>query len=319
MQADLLIQNGAAVYQPAVLDGMKWTTERKGTPGKLTFTCVNDGILNIQEGNAVKLIVDGENVFFGYIFKKDRSNNDQLTVTCYDQLRYFKNKDTYCYTAKTASQLLKMLCEDFNLRTGQIEDTEYIIPQRLESNKTLFDIMQNALDSTMLNTNKVYVLYDDFGAISLKNIASMKIPLIIDEETGQSFDYTSSIDDQTYDQVKLTYENDKTGKRDIYLAKDSSHINQWGVLQYYDTLKEGENGAQKAEILLEAYNRKTRTLKINGAFGDARIRAGTAPLISLHLGDITVNNFMVVASVTHEFKNGIHTMDLQLEGGEFIA
>ena len=316
---ELYIMNGGVIYQPAVLDGMKWSTERKGTPGKLTFTVVVDENLNIQEGNAVKLIVDGVNCFFGFIFKKQRQDKRKISVTAYDQLRYFKNKDTYQYKEKTASTLLKMICEDFTLTYGDIEDTEYVIPYRNDADKTLFDIMQNALDSTMLNTNKLYVLYDDFGEITLKNIASMKVPLIIDEETGQSFNYTSSIDEQTYNQVKLYYNNDKTGKRDNYLIRDNANIDAWGVLQYYNELKEGENGIEKATKLLEAYNKKTRKLKIQGAFGDVRIRAGTSPLIQLNLGDVTVNNFMVVNSATHTFSNGLHTMDLQLEGGTFIA
>jgi hypothetical protein len=319
MEALLYVQNGGTVYQPAVKDDMKWTTERKGTPGKLTFTIVNDGSVNIQEGNAVKLIVDGQNCFFGYVFKKQRTSYSEIDITAYDQLRYFKNKDTYSYVGKTAGQLLQMICDDFGLRTGEIIDTGYVIPQKVMSNKTLFDIMQDAMSDTMMNTNTVYVLYDDFGEICLKNIADMKIPLIIDADTGQSFDYSSSIDDQTYDQIKLTYDNEKTGKRDIYIAKDSSHINEWGVLQYFDELEDGENGAEKASTLLEYYNQKTRKLSISGVFGDIRVRAGASPLIQLELGDITVNNFMVVNSVTHTFQNGLHIMDLQLQGGEFIT
>ena len=49
------------------------------------------------------------------------------------------------------------------------------------------------------------------------------------------------------------------------------------------------------------------------------MRAGTSPMISLNLGDITVNNFMVVEKAIHTFKNNEHTMDLTLIGGEFIA
>mgnify|MGYP006993899929 FL=1 len=170
-----------------------------------------------------------------------------------------------------------------------------------------------------MNTQKVYVLYDDFGRISLKNIASMKVNLIIDADTGQNFEYKSSIDSQTYDQVKLTYDNEDTGKRDVYLVKDSENINKWGVLQYYDTLQDGENGASKAEQLLQYYNKKTRNLSVKSAWGDIRIRAGAAPVVSLNLGDIIVNNYMVCEKVTHTFKNGEHTMDLTLSGGEFIA
>jgi hypothetical protein len=319
MEALLYIQNGNTVYQPAVKDGMKWTTERKGTPGKLTFSVANDSRLSIEEGNAVKLIIDGRNCFFGYIFKKQRNDYNEVSITCYDQLRYFKNKDTYSYVGRKASELIKMICDDFYLNVGNIEDTGYVIPQKVMSNKTLFDIIQDALDTTMTNTNNLYVLYDDFGAISLQNISTMKIPLLIDADTGQSFEYTSSIDDQTYNQVKLTYDNSSTGKREIYLTKDSSHINEWGVLQYFDELEEGENGQQKASTLLEYYNQKTRKLSISGAFGDIRVHAGTSVLVRMEFDDIGVNNFMVVDSVTHNFNNGLHTMDLQLQGGTFIA
>lgn len=319
MNVQILIQNEGAVFEPAVVEGIQWTTERKGTPGKLTFKAVNDGQLDIEEGNAVKMTVDGENVFFGYIFTKSRDKEHQVSVTCYDQLRYFKNKDTYSYVNKTASQLLMMICDDFNLKYEDIEDTGYVIPQRLESNQTLFDIVQNALDTTLLNTKALYVLYDDFGRVALRNIASMKINLMINASSAQDYDYKSSIDTQTYDQIKLTYDNEKTGKRDVYLAKDSSNINRWGILQYYDQLQDGENGAAKAQQLLQYYNRKTRNFTVSGAWGDIRIRAGTSPLVRLKLDDITISNYMVCEKAVHNFKNNEHTMDLTLAGGEFIA
>lgn len=319
MNCELTIFGGTTAYVPPVEEGIKWETVRKGSPGKLTFTVVQDDALNFTEGNPVQFKVDGSKVFYGYVFKKSRTKDRLVEVTCYDQLRYFKNKDTYCYKGITAGELLQRICDDFYLAAGDIADTEYVIPQQIESNKTLFDIVQNALDKTLLNCKEVYVLYDDFGKIALQNIADLKVGLLIDADTGQDFDYTSSIDDQTYNQIKLTYDNKKTGKRDVYMARDSSHINDWGLLQYYDTLKDGENGASKVNALLSYYNKKTRNLTVKEAWGDVRVRAGTSPMISLNLGDITVNNFMVVEKAIHTFKNNEHTMDLTLIGGEFIA
>lgn len=84
----------------------------------------------------------------------------------------------------------------------------------------------------------MYVLYDDFGQICLKNLERMKVGLIIDEETAQNFDYQSSIDTDTYNKVKLVYDNEKTGKREVYIAQDTSNMNKWGVLQYFDTIDE---------------------------------------------------------------------------------
>lgn len=319
MNFELLIENNRVVQMPPVLDGVTWTTERKGVPGKLTFTVLKDNVMNFTEGNPVRLVVGGKKIFYGFIFSKSRDKQNKITVTAYDQLRYLQNKDTYVYTKKTASDVITMVAEDFQLQLGEIEKTEFVIPSRTEDNKMLFDIIGNALDLEIQNKKQMFVLYDDFGRLTLKSIGNMKVGLLIDEETGENFDYTSSIDDQTYNRVKLSYENEKTGKRDIYVVQDGNNINNWGVLQYFDTLKEGENGALKAAALLDLYNAKTRKLKVTKAFGDTRVRAGSLIVVKLGLGDINVQNFMLVEKCVHTFNENEHWMDLTLRGGEFVG
>lgn len=316
--------DGGRIYRPAVEEGITWSTERRSTPGKLTFKVLKDDIADFTEGSAVRFEAEGRKLFFGYVFKQQRTEEQIITVTAYDQLRYLKNKDTRVYTDKTASGLIRMIADDYQLRTGVIEDSGFIIESRIEENTSLFEMIENALDLTIQNRKEMYVLYDDFGALALKNIASMYVRdgnsyLMIDEQTGQSYDYTSSIDDNTYNKVKLTYDNEDSGYRDVYIAQDSSNINRWGVLQYFDTLTEGENGQVKADCLLELYNKKTRNLKISNAIGDSRVRAGSMVAVHLNLGDVTVKNFMLVEKVTHTYKESEHWMDLTLRGGEFVA
>lgn len=319
MDVELLIQHGNQVFQPVVEEGITWSTERKNTPGQLTFKVVKDDIINFTEGDAVRMKVNGTGVFYGFVFKKKRDKSNIITVTAYDQLRYLKNKDTYVYTNKTASELITMIAADFQMNTGFIEDTEFKIASRVESNTSLFDMIQNALDLTLQNMKYMYVLYDDFGKLTLKGLDNMRLNLLIDEETGENFDYESSIDDETYNRVKLTFDNEKTGKREVYIAQSGANINQWGVLQYYDTLKEGENGQAKADALLELYNAKTRNLTVKNAFGDVRVRAGSMVVVILNLGDIQVKNLMLVEKCKHEFKESQHLMTLTLRGGEFVA
>ena len=319
MAVELLIQNGSTIYYPVVKEGAKLTWERKGTPGKLEFTVVKDGVISFQEGNPVKLTVDGTPMFYGFVFKKSRDKGDTIDVTAYDQLRYLKNKDTYTEEGLKASDLLKRIATDFRLNLGTVEDTGYTIETIVEENQTLFDMIQNALQETLLNTKQLFVLYDDVGKLTLKNINSMKVGLLIDAETAENFSYESSIDDQTYNKIKLTYNNDKTGKRDVFIAQDGDKMNQWGVLQYYEALQTATGAAAKANALLGLYNQKTRKLTIKNAFGDVRVRAGCAVMVSLNLGDIIANQFMVVEKVIHSFKDNEHRMELTLIGGEFIA
>lgn len=319
MNVDLQIQNGDKLYTPAVQEGITWTTERAGSPGKLQFKVYQDSILNMTEGNVVGLRVDGQNVFYGYIFSKNMDREHMVTVTAYDQLRYFKNKDTYVYEGKTAGELIQMICRDFNLNVGTIEDTGYKIPSMSEDDQTLFDIVQNALDATLQNQKNMYVMYDDYGYVALKSLASMKLNVLIDEETGQNYDYTSSIDENTYNRIKLVYDNEDTSQRDVYMAKDSANEAKWGMLQYFDTLKEGENGQAKADALLSLYNKKTRKLTIKGAAGDTRVRAGSLIPVMLDLGDVKLKNYMLVEHCVHTFSLDEHTMELKLRGGEFVT
>lgn len=323
---ELLVGNeaGTKVYQPAVQEGIEWSTERKNTPGKLVFKVLRDDVLDISEGSPVRMKVDGDSVFFGFVFKQQRSKDQIITVTAYDQLRYLKNKDTKVYEGKTAAQFVKMLADDYALNVGSLEDTGYVIESRVEENTSLFEMIANSLDLTLTNTGSMYVLYDDFGKLTLKSLSSMYVGvqgayLMIDEETGQNFDYTSSIDENTYNKIKLTYDNEDTGYRDVYIAQDSSNINKWGILQYFDTLQKGENGQAKADALLKLYNKKTRNLKITNAIGDNRVRAGSMVVVNLNLGDMKLKNWMLVEKCKHTYKEGEHWMNLTLRGGEFIA
>lgn len=211
---ELYIRNGDKLYEPIIEDGVTWETERKGSPGKLTFTVVKDNIISFQEGNHVILKVDGKEIFYGFVFKKTRDKNHNIKVTAYDQLRYLKNKDTIIYKNITASTLIKMIAEDYKLQLGTIEDTAFIISERKEENSTLFDIILTALELTVTNKKVLYVLYDNFGKLTLKSLANMKTTVLISEETGENFNYTSSIDDNTYNKIKIQYDNDKTGKKE---------------------------------------------------------------------------------------------------------
>lgn len=319
MSQQLLIQNGNIVYEPVAQDEITWTTERKGAAGKLEFKIVKDNIINFEEGNPVVFKVDDTNLFYGFVFKKKMDKEKIITTTAYDQLRYLKNKDTKTYTNKRADEVVKMIANEYQLNTGILENTGYVIAKKAESNQALFDIILNALDETIRNRKEMYVLYDDFGKLCLKNLERMKVGLVIDAETGENYDYESSIDSDTYNQIKLTYDNSETGKREVYIAKDSSNIEKWGVLQYFDTIDEKTNGAVKAKALLDLYNQKTKNLQIKNALGDVRVRGGSLVIVQLDLEDIKLQNFMLVEKAKHIFKNGEHFMDLTLRGQNFIS
>lgn len=312
-----MVQNGKKFFEVPVKEGMKITWERKGSPGKMTFTAKYDKKFKIVEGNAVTVSVDGTNFFFGFVFTRQMSKDGMMQYTVYDQLRYLKNKDTMIYKKKRADEVIKKIAEKFNLKCGTLANTGHKL-SAIEDNTTLFDIIQNALDETLMTKNKVYVLYDKVGKLTLTDISKMKVnACLVDEETGEDFTYKTSIDTDVYNQIKLIYENKKKGTYDLYMTKHSKNINKWGVLQYVEKIDDPDIGKLKAKALLKLYNKKMRTLTVSKIIGNKNVRAGSLVPVMLDLQDIKVANYMLVEKVTHTFDNRRWTMDLVLSGGDF--
>lgn len=144
-KVDLIIQSSSTILYPIVEEGISLSWDRKGSPGKLKFSVVKDSVLSFQEGDAVKLSVDGTDMFYGFVFTRAargaRRTLSRLPPTTSSLLQ---DKDTYVYSNKKASDVIKMIAEDFGLSVGTLEDTGYVIGSRTEDNTTLFDIAQNA-------------------------------------------------------------------------------------------------------------------------------------------------------------------------------
>ncbi len=318
MSVDVLLTTTDNQHQiPVVEDEINLEWSRKNEPGKLTFKVVADNLLKIEEGNNIQLIADGIKLFTGFVFTMKHDKNKIIEITCYDQLRYLKNKDVYIYTNKKASELLKMICDDYGLHTGTIEDTGYVIAAKREDNQCLIDIVQSALDDTVLNTNQLFVLYDDFGNISLKNMSNMKVNTLIDADTGGDYDYSSSIDTNTYNYIKLVYESKEEGNRLVpFTAKDAKNQKNWGILQYFGKVQTKEGAQEKADQLLKLYGKISRSFTVKDVLGDYNVRGGSLVPIKLDLIDTKVQNYLVAEKVVHKIKHGIHTMDIRLSGGD---
>ena len=144
----------------------------------------------------------------------------------------------------------------------------------------------------------------------------MQVPILIDNETAEDFDYESTIDQATYNRVKLYYEDIDSGERQVWQAQNSADIKRWGVLQLCESVdpKKPTNLAEMAEKKLKYYDRVHRTLTVKSAAGDIRVRGGSSVGVKLNLGDKELNQLLIVNRVTHTFVNGNHIMDLDVIG-----
>ena len=143
--------------------------------------------------------------------------------------------------------------------------------------------------------------------------------MIGDASSLEAYSFTSSIDDDTFNLVKLVKENKDTNKRDVYIVKDSSTIAKWGTLQYFEKMDENANAAQiqqRAEMILNLKNRKTKTLKLGNVLGDIRVFAGSGVVLSIQKlanKGVNLNKYFMVTEATHSFSNDLHTMSLGMQ------
>ncbi len=317
VKVDLVIQNGKKLFSPPVIEGLKVVWERKNTAGKMTFQTILSSKYKIQEGNSVLMSLNGKKFFYGFVFTVKHSKDGGLDVTVYDQLRYLKNKDTYVYKKKSTDALIRMIARDMGMNVGTLAETKCAVT-RAEDNLTLFDIISNSLNETLMATGNTYTLYDDCGRLMLKKPTSMKVTsCLIDAETAEDYSYSRSIDQDVYNQIKLEYQNEDSKKIKFYYTRSKKNISKWGTLQYFEKIDYPKLAKIKGEVLLKLYNRVSKTINISGAFGNSKVRAGSLVPVLLDLGDAKVSSFLLVDKVTHMFDNGIHKMDLDLSGGGF--
>ena len=305
------------IYKPVICDKIEWEPP-KNSYAMLGFTALKDPVLDFQEGAQVIFKYRGENVFCGYVFEKSRSDGYRIKVAAYDQLRYFNNKDIYVYQDITASELLTAICKDHSVKLGGVYDTGIKLPLTVEDNTPLIDIMYNALQYTVSQGGIYCLLYDDFGQVRLDPQYWFRVPYAVNKETVQSIDYTSSINEGTFNRIKTYRDNEETGVREVYINDKSAEFSQWGVLQYTHQLEDGQDGAAMAENLIKITTNKTRSLSVKGAFGDIRVRGGSSVFVDLDLGDLLQYGYMEVSGAKHTFTDSSHTMDLDLIGGQFI-
>ncbi len=322
MNIEMIVQNtndGKAYDISDIVSGIKCDSEMQDNPGKLTFTINNvDGINYVSEGSPVSFKVDGHKVFWGYIFKISKSKSYEVNITAYDQLRYLKSKDTYVTSGLTCDGIFKKICSDYSIVSKVLHTSNYVLPSRVNDNKTLAEIIQYAFDKTLIDTGDWFMMRDNFGTLEHINVWENRTNLVIgDQSLLNDYNYESSIDDDTYNQVKLVKENKDTKKREIYIVKDSSTINKWGVLQYFEKVDESMNSAQiteRANMLLKHYNKPTKSLKLD-CIGDLRVTPGCGVVLLIKdlESEVPYNKYVIVDKVSHSFENNSHMMSLEVK------
>ncbi|MBP1990206.1 XkdQ/YqbQ family protein [Paenibacillus eucommiae] len=300
-----------------IVSSADYKTIRNGEPSTFSFTLIKGGLYEYQAfkyapGDVIRVTKDGAKLFFGYIFSIDSGRDEDVSITAFDQLKYLLANDYFIGIDITATEVVRRIAESFNLKVGVLEDTKYKIPRMAEDNSKLLDIICTAINHTLIATTQMYMLFDDFGELSLQNIQNLTLDLSLGDRS-LVYDYSQkrSIEESS-NRIKLVKKNKEKGVREIYISQDNANIAKWGLLQFFQDVDEKMNEAQIDSTLtnlMKLKNRERRSFQLE-AIGDVRVRAGR--YVSINIAELSISQYFLVNSCSHKFDGAEHTMSLEL-------
>jgi len=320
MEIKLLLQHGSQVYDatPILEGGVEWYASIKGKAGRLKFKVVRDGIVNFVGWDKVTLYVNGMSRFSGFVMTKERTGEQIISVTAYDQMFYLtRNKATYVFVNKSAKEVIQTIGADYGLTVGQISDSGWKMPQRIEEGETLVDIILSALEICGQATGKEYFLYDQAGALVVKERGELVTDAVLRCDGGISdYTYRTDISRDTYNAVQLYHAGRKETERKAYLAEKADKVKEWGRLQYYKRVAYTLNEAQLRELaenILQEKSRVVKKLVVENINGEMLLTAGNSIWLEIpDLAEISLTGMALIEGCTHVFEDGEHRMRLEI-------
>lgn len=288
----------------------------------LSFTNIEDikdarRLISYKNGDMIMLFKDGTEFFRGYIFKNGVNDQGGESLTAYDSLIYVdKNSHSILVKNKYASDVISSLLRKFGLSYSYIEYTSHKIKKLVFDNKSLSDIFDELITETKKYNGKNYYFTTAKGKISMYSRSnSPKVILTIAEGEGYSASRESSIED-VVTQVMVTKGNLDPGEGDekftSYTTTNDSNSKKWGIIQMVENADDDTSYAdmkKKAASLLKSEGKEETTYDFEY---EGVIECITGTRLDLTNRITGISGKYYVTSDKHSFKEGQHTMSLQL-------
>lgn len=319
-QCDIRVVHRTQTHETDItemVESVTWTGDITQAYRKLDVSLVNTQDSRrirhkIELGDEIRFFNYGKELFRGVVFSLDIGINGKQSLTCYDYNVYLvKNEDTRKFSKVTASQIVRRLCRDFDIPTGTIEDTGYVIPRMIFEKKTLFEMMLMALTETEKQTGRRFFITNRQGRLELLERRKQVRQWVI--ENGVNLidaGYSLSIEDMR-NQIKVIYRGEDA-QTITEIARNNRLIERYGRMQHVEEVNEEKTRSQLRQLARQLLN-DLATIDDEAritALGIDEVTAGTAIYVKESMTGI-VGGFYV-SDDQHNFANGAHGMSLTL-------
>lgn len=289
-----------------ITTSIRWSGDYKQAARMIDFSMAaspHDPYLpkvTIEMGDMAVLIdEDGEEIFQGYVFTKEKSiNSNEMSITAYDGLIYLlKSKGTYNFKIMTPNAITSKVCWDFGIPLGSIAKGNPL--NRLFDAETIYNIIMTAYTIESKKSGKLYMPRMDKGRLNIIEKGSTITKFVLDPKT--------TIIDSTYSE---SMEN-SINRVKIY-DKNNKYIGEVkldgipGILQDIYKVEKGVNHMTAAKSLLKGIE---QTAEIE-AIGDVECITGNSVVIKEPYTGLS--GLFYIDNDEHTFANRQHTMRLGL-------
>ena len=155
----------------------------KAEATKAQFTFVRDDDLQIEMGGVIHVTAGEQTIFYGFVFTVRMSQDVAVQVDAYDALRYLKNEVFYPWPKQTLTERFKDICENISLDVSRNDESSYQLKPVISEGKTLFSVLQEAIDDTLQNEAKLFYVRANQRALELINVENDVVDLCIDSDS----------------------------------------------------------------------------------------------------------------------------------------
>lgn len=256
-------------------------------------------------GNAVTLTENGETLFSGYVFTRQKSTEgNTIDYTCYDNGFYLKSKASYSFSGVTPEAITKRLCADFGITVGSIATTGIKITRNFFG-CALYDTIQTAYTLASAQNGKKYHIVFRGAALCVAEKAITDTTLVIEGGSNlMDATITESVENMV-NQVKIYNSKDQL----VRTMKNDSLIKLYGLMQDYLKQADGEDASAKAQKLLDD-NQEEQKITIDNLGNIANVTGGTVVVREPYTG---LYGLFYIDEDTHTWKNGLYLNKLVVD------